>query len=219
MLLTDSFLDYLLHERNYSKGTVEYYRADILELQRFGEEMLGDLTPSDVDAELVREWIASLMDKGLASNTINRKLSSIRTCYKFLLRRGEVAVDPLRKVTGPKKKKPLPVFLREGEMNRLLDDMDFGEGFEGCRDHMIIEMFYATGMRLSELIGLDDKDVDFSASLVKVTGNGINNVLYLSMRSWDARCENMSMCGMKLSRFARMLFLSGRMERGFTAVS
>lgn len=86
------------------------------------------------------------------------------------MRRGKVAVDPLRKVTGPKKKKPLPVFLREGEMNRLLDDMDFGEGFEGCRDHMIIEMFYATGMRLSELIGLDDKDVDFSASLVKVTG-------------------------------------------------
>lgn len=170
MLLTDSFLDYLLHERNYSKGTVEYYRADILELQRFGEEMLGDLTPSDVDAELVREWIASLMDKGLASNTINRKLSSIRTYYKFLLRRGEVAVDPLRKVTGPKKKKPLPVFLREGEMNRLLDDMDFGEGFEGCRDHMIIEMFYATGMRLSELIDLDDKDVDFSGSCLKVTG-------------------------------------------------
>ena len=170
MLLTDSFLDYLLHERNYSKGTVEYYRADILELQRFGEEMLGDLTPLDVDAELVREWIASLMDKGLASNTINRKLSSIRTYYKFLLRRGEVAVDPLRKVTGPKKKKPLPVFLREGEMNRLLDDMDFGEGFEGCRDHMIIEMFYATGMRLSELIDLDDKDVDFSGSCLKVTG-------------------------------------------------
>lgn len=170
MLLTDSFLDYLLHERNYSKGTVEYYRADVLELQRFGEEMLGDLTPSDVDAELVREWIASLMDKGLASNTINRKLSSVRTYYKFLLRRGKVAVDPLRKVTGPKKKKPLPVFLREGEMNRLLDDMDFGEGFEGCRDHMIIEMFYATGMRLSELIGLDNKDVDFSASLLKVTG-------------------------------------------------
>ena len=181
--------------------------------------MLGDLTPLDVDAELVREWIASLMGKGLASNTINRKLSSVRTYYKFLLRRGKVAVDPLRKVTGPKKKKPLPVFLREGEMNRLLDDMDFGEGFEGCRDHMIIEMFYATGMRLSELIGLDDKDVDFSASLVKVTGKRNKQRLIPFERSWDARCENMSMCGMKLSRFARMLFLSGRMERGFTAVS
>ena len=170
MLLTDSFLDYLLYERNYSEGTVKYYRSDILELQDFGKEMLGDLTPSDIDAELVREWIASLMDRGCASSTINRKLSSIRAYYKFLLRRGEVAVDPLRKITGPKKKKPLPVFLREGEMDKLLDDTDFGEGFEGCRNHLIIEMFYATGMRLSELIGLDDKDVDYSASLIKVTG-------------------------------------------------
>ena len=170
MLLTDSFLDYLLYERNYSEGTVKYYRSDILELQDFGKEMLGDLTPSDIDAELVREWIASLKDRGCASSTINRKLSSIRAYYKFLLRRGEVAVDPLRKITGPKKKKPLPVFLREGEMDKLLDDTDFGEGFEGCRNHLIIEMFYATGMRLSELIGLDDKDVDYSASLIKVTG-------------------------------------------------
>lgn len=170
MLLTDSFLDYLLYERNYSEGTVRYYRTDILELQKFGEELLGELTPSDVDAELVREWIASLMDKGYASNTINRKLSSIRTYYKYLLRKGMVGADPLRKVSGPKKKKPLPVFLREGEVNKLLDDIDFGEGFEGCRDHLVIEMFYATGIRLSELIGLDDKDIDFSASLIKVTG-------------------------------------------------
>lgn len=170
MLLTDSFLDYLLYERNYSEGTVKYYRTDILELQKFGEEQLGTLTPSDVDAELVRDWIASLMDKGCASSTINRKLSSIRTYYKFLLRRGEIQTDPLQKVSGPKKNRPIPAFLREKEMDRLLDDMDFGEGFEGCRDHMILEMFYATGMRLSELIGLDDKDVDFSASLIKVTG-------------------------------------------------
>ncbi len=170
MLLTDSFLDYLLYERNYSEGTVKYYRTDILELQKFGEEQLGALTPSDVDAELVRDWIASLMDKGCASTTINRKLSSIRTYYKFLLRRGEIQTDPLQKVSGPKKNKSIPSFLREKEMDRLLDDMDFGEGFEGCRDHMILEMFYATGMRLSELIGLDDKDVDFSASLIKVTG-------------------------------------------------
>lgn len=170
MLLTDSFLDYLRYERNYAVSTVECYRAAVLELQKFGEESLGDLTPSDVDAELVREWIASLMDKGCASTTINRKLSSVRAYYRFLLRKGEVAVDPLQKITGPKKKKRLPTFLRENEMNRLLDDVDFGEGFEGRRDHMIIEMFYATGMRLSELIGLDDKDVDFSASLIKVTG-------------------------------------------------
>ena len=170
MLLTDSFLDYLLYERNYSKGTVRYYQADILELQKFGEELLGDLTPSDVDAGLIREWITSLMDRGCAPNTVNRKLSSVRSYYKYLLRKGMVAADPLQKITGPKKKKPLPVFLREGDVNRLLDDVDFGEGFEGCRDRLIIEMFYATGMRLSELIGLDDKDIDFSAFLIKVTG-------------------------------------------------
>ena len=102
--------------------------------------------------------------------SINRKLSSLRSFYKFLLRKGEVCVNPLQKITGPKNKKPLPTFLRESEMDKLLDEVDFGEGFKGCRDHMIIEMFYATGMRLSELIGLDDKNVDFSSLLIKVTG-------------------------------------------------
>ena len=170
MLLTDSFLDYLLYERNYSEGTVRYYRTDILELQEFGEKLLGDLAPSDVGADLVREWIVSLMDRGYTSTSINRKLSSLRSFYKFLLRKGEVAVNPLQKITGPKNKKPLPAFLRESDMDRLLDEVDFGEGFKGCRDHMIIEMFYATGVRLSELIGLDNKDVDFSSSLIKVTG-------------------------------------------------
>lgn len=170
MLLTDSFLDYLLHERNYALNTVECYKADILELQKFGEEQFGDMAPEKVDAELIRDWIASLMDNQRAASTINRKLSSIRAYYRFLLRRGLVTVDPLQKVVGPKKKKPLPVFLKEGDMNRLLDDVDFGEGFEGCRDRMVIEMFYATGMRLSELVGLNDADVDFSTALIKVTG-------------------------------------------------
>ena len=126
--------------------------------------------PAEVKPELVREWIVSLMDQGYTSTSVNRKLSSLRSFYKYLLRQGEVSVDPLRKITGPKIKKPLPSFLKESEMNKLLDDTDFGEGFKGCRDRLIIEMFYATGMRLSELIGLDDKDVDFSASLLKVTG-------------------------------------------------
>lgn len=170
MLLTDSFLDYLLHERNYAESTVERYKAEVLELQKFGEEQLGSITPEKVDAELVRDWIAFLMDEQRCASTINRKLSSIRTYYRFLLRKGLVAVDPLQKVVGPKKKKPLPVFLKENEMNRLLDDIDFGESFEGCRDRMIIEMFYATGMRLSELVGLNDADVDFSTALIKVTG-------------------------------------------------
>ena len=169
-MLTDSFLDYLLYERNYSEKTVLAYGEDISQLREFAQEEIGDFNPAEVTPELIREWIVSLMDKGYASTSVNRKLSSLRSFYKFLLKKKVVLVDPLRKITGPKNKKPLPSFLKENEMNRLLDDTDFGEGFEGCRDHLIIEMFYATGIRLSELIGLDDKDVDFSASLLKVTG-------------------------------------------------
>ena len=169
-MLTDSFLDYLRYERNYSEKTVLAYGEDISQLREFAQEEIGDFNPAEVTPELIREWIVSLMDKGYASTSVNRKLSSLRSFYKFLLKKKVVLVDPLRKITGPKNKKPLPSFLKENEMNRLLDDTDFGEGFEGCRDHLIIEMFYATGIRLSELIGLDDKDVDFSASLLKVTG-------------------------------------------------
>lgn len=171
MLLTDSFLDYLRYERNYSDETVKAYQNDIEQFGAFvEEERHAELSPADVDSGLIREWMVSLMEKGYASTSVNRKLSTLRTYYKYLLRQGAVAADPLRKVVGPKKRKVLPVFLKESEMNRLLDDVDYGGGFKGCRDRLIIEMFYVTGMRLSELIGLDDGDVDFSASLLKVTG-------------------------------------------------
>lgn len=170
MLLTDSFLDYLRYERNYSDDTVRAYGEDIRQFQEFGGEDVGLQSPSEVVVDVVREWMIHLMNLGYATTSVNRKLSSLRSYYKYLLRRGEVKVDPLRKITGPKNKKNLPVFVKESEMNRLLDDENFGEGFEGCRDHLVIAMFYATGMRLSELIGLDDGDVDFAASVIKVTG-------------------------------------------------
>lgn len=169
-MLTNSFLDYLRYERNYSEKTVSAYGEDLLQLEEFAKEETGGFNPVEVKPDLIREWIVSLMDKGYTSTSVNRKLSSLRSFYKYLLRQGRVEVDPLRKISGPKNKKTLPSFLKESEMNKLLDDTDFGDGFKGCRDRLVIEMFYATGMRLSELIGLDDKDVDFSASLLKVTG-------------------------------------------------
>lgn len=169
-MLTDSFLDYLRYERNYSEKTVFAYGRDIAQLQEFAQGGEEEFNPVSINPDLIREWIVSLMDKGYTSTSVNRKLSSLRSFYKYLLKQGVVDVDPLRKIAGPKKKKPLPSFLKEGDMNKLLDEVDFGEGFRGCRDHLIIEMFYATGMRLSELIGLDDRDVDYSASLLKVTG-------------------------------------------------
>jgi integrase/recombinase XerC len=110
------------------------------------------------------------MDDGRAEASVNRKLSSLRSFYRFLLKKKRITVNPMAKIAGLKKKKPLPSFVREKDMNRLLDEIPFSEGFEGCRDRMILEMFYATGMRLSELIGLNDVDVDCSAKLIKVHG-------------------------------------------------
>lgn len=169
-MLIESFLDYLRFERNYSEKTIDSYGVDLRKFEEFFRGVDEEVDFTTVDASLVRVWVVKLMENGYTSTSVNRKLSSLRSFYRFLLRRKLVQVDPMLKVVGPKNKKPLPMFLKESEMNRLLDEVPYEEGFAGCRDKMIIEMFYATGMRLSELIGLNDADVDFSASLIKVTG-------------------------------------------------
>ena len=169
MLIKD-FLNYLRLERNYSERTIVAYEADLREFEEYFKKTDAELDFRSVHSDNVRNWMVSLMDEGRTETSVNRKLSSLRSFYRFLLRRKEIAVNPMLKVVGPKKKKPLPSFVREKDMDRLLDEVPFGGGFEGCRDRTILEMFYATGMRLSELIGLNDADVDFSAKLIKVTG-------------------------------------------------
>ena len=169
MLIKD-FLDYLRLERNYSERTIVAYEADLREFEEYFKKTDAELDFRSVHSDNVRNWMVSLMDEGRTETSVNRKLSSLRSFYRFLLRRKEITVNPMLKVIGPKKKKPLPSFVREKDMDRLLDEFPFEEGFEGCRDRTILEMFYATGMRLSELIGLNDADVDFSAKLIKVTG-------------------------------------------------
>mgnify|MGYP003548942528 FL=1 len=169
MLIKD-FLDYLLLERNYSERTIVAYEADLREFEEYFKKTDAELDFRSIHSDNVRNWMVSLMDEGRSETSVNRKLSSLRSFYRFLLRRKEITVNPMLKVVGPKKKKPLPSFVREKDMDRLLDECSFGEGFEGYRDRTILEMFYATGMRLSELIGLNDADVDFSAKLIKVTG-------------------------------------------------
>ncbi len=170
MVQIDSFLEHLAYERNYSEQTVAAYRSDLCQFWEFLESESLDLKPEEVTAEPIRDWIVALMDKGYTATSVNRKLSSLRAFYRFLMLTGAVEADPLRKVLGPKKRKPLPTFLREEEMDRLLDKVNYGSGFKGCRDRLVILMFYATGIRLSELTGLDNSQVDFSMSVIKVTG-------------------------------------------------
>ncbi|MCC8188978.1 MAG: tyrosine recombinase XerC [Bacteroides sp.] len=169
-MLTDSFLNYLRYERNYSDKTVTAYREDLEQFRRFVEERVDSFIPDRIETTDIRDWMVVLMDRGYTATSVNRKLSSLRSFYKFLLKRGEVTVDPLQKIIGPKKKKTLPSFIKAKDMDRLLDETDFGEGFEGIRDKLILEVLYVTGIRRSELIGLNDKDVDLSGEVMKVTG-------------------------------------------------
>lgn len=169
-MLKDSFLKYLLLERNYSEKTILSYGIDLDEFEAYFKGVDEELEFTSVDADIVRGWVLSLMDGGRAETTVNRKLSSLRSFYHYLLRQKLVTMDPVAKVVGPKKKKPLPVFVRDEAMEQLLDESDFPRTFEGVRDKTILEVFYSTGMRRAELIALKEGDVDFLASVIKVTG-------------------------------------------------
>lgn len=166
----DSFLKYLRFERNYSEKTIVSYGIDLDKFEAYFRGVDEGLDFKSVDTDVIRGWILSMMDEGYSASSVGRKLSALRSFYHYLLKKGEIEADPVRKVMAPKKKKTIPVFVREEDMNRLLDDTDFGKDFEGVRNRLILEFFYVTGVRLSELVGLKDADVDFSAKVVKVTG-------------------------------------------------
>lgn len=166
----EAFLRYLVLERNYSQRTVGEYRDDLNAFESYYKKVDNTLSWETVDADIVRGWLVSMMEAGRTAATVNRRLSALRTFYRYLLKRGWVETDVVRNVQGPKKRKPLPVFVKEADMDRLLDGNFFGDDFVGKRDRLILNMFYVTGVRLSELTGLDDKDVDFSGRVIKVTG-------------------------------------------------
>ena len=123
-----------------------------------------------MDTDLIRDWMESLMDRGNNASTINKKLSALRSFFRFALKRRLVEKDPAHAVTGPKKSKPLPQFLREGEMDRLLDDVEWGDSYKEVRARTLFILLYETGLRRSELTGLNNADVDFETCQLKVTG-------------------------------------------------
>ena len=165
-----AFLAYLESERNRSHLTVETYRTCLEEFRQYLRERDEALGWAEVDQDLVRDWMVELMERGNEPRTVRKKLSALKTFYKFLLRRGEVATDPVNALQGPKLDRPLPSFVRETEMDRLLDGDFFPEGLEGLRDKTIVLTLYSTGIRRAELHGLDWADVDLRQNQLKVTG-------------------------------------------------
>ena len=168
--MTEGFLNYLILEKAYSPHTVTSYENDLRKFAAYLEKTESGLTLKDVDADLVRGWAMALMSEGRKATSVNRKLSSLRSFYKYLLRKGVVELSPMQGVNGPKKAKPLPQFVREADMERLLCATAQGESWQEVREHVILQLFYETGIRLSELVGLNDADVDFERMTIKVTG-------------------------------------------------
>lgn len=169
-MMINEFLNYLKFERNRSDLTIKNYGEDLRAFKEFYGNLEGCHSWKSVDSDVIRDWMESMMDKGNNATSINRRLSALRSFYRFAFARELVDKDPVHGVTGPKKGRPLPQFLKENEMDRLLDAESWTESFEDVRDRTIIMTFYETGIRLSELTGLDDSMVDFSNRQLKVTG-------------------------------------------------
>lgn len=164
------FLDYLRFEKNRSELTVSSYAEDLKAFEAYFKNLDMLLSWETVDADVIRGWMESMMDKGNRATSVNRRLSALRSFYRYALARQKVARDPSRMIKGPKKAKPLPQFLKEEEMNRLLDVVEWGDDFEGVRARTMLMTFYETGIRLSELTGLDDTAIDWANHAVKVLG-------------------------------------------------
>jgi len=194
----DQFLEYLRYERNYSSHTVLSYHKDLLQFRDFVLSECGEFSLSDVDSDLVRMWVVHLMESKMEASSVRRKISALKSFYRFLLKRGAVKKNPLINIISPKLSKKIPIFVKETEMDRLLDKGQFGDGFESVRNKAIINLFYSTGIRRAELLGLKDSDVDFEVSSLKVTGkrnkqriiplgDEIRSLLWAYLEERDAR--------------------------------
>ncbi len=168
--MIEGFLEYLRHERNYAELTVREYGRDLEHFQSYFKTLDDSLSWETVDSDVVRGWMECMMDSRQSATSVNRGLSALRSFYKYAMMAGLVAGNPARTVKGPKKHKPLPQFLKESEIDELLQPEMWGERFEDFRARTLLLMFYSTGIRLSEAIGLDDTMVDFTTGELRVTG-------------------------------------------------
>tara|TARA_B100001758_G_C18403234_1_gene610349 strand:- start:471 stop:1340 length:870 start_codon:yes stop_codon:yes gene_type:complete len=167
----EKFINYLSSERRFSNHTIVAYSTDISQFFSFLSEnfKIKDKV-SEINFQIVRSWIALLLEKGVSARSVNRKISTLKTYFRYLIREQVIIESPMLRVVTPKSKKRLPVFIEEHQMQSLLNEIEFEDGFIGERDKLIIELFYVTGIRLSELINIKISDINSNNSLIKVLG-------------------------------------------------
>ena len=169
-MMIEKFLNYLEFEQNRSELTVKNYGEDLKAFESFFKNLDDHLSWESIDSDIIRDWMESMMDKGNNATSVNRRLSALRSFYRFALAHQLVQKDPAHGIVGPKKSKPLPQFLKEKEVDELLSPEMWNDTYEDVCSRTIIMTFYETGLRLSELVGLDDSSVNFINHELKVTG-------------------------------------------------
>jgi len=168
--MVESFLKYLQFEKRVSKHTLEAYRGDLQQFSDFLITTFNDTPPQDADYGIVRSWIIQLVEEDHKPVSINRKIACLRSYFKFLLREEVITKNPMVKIRVLKTQKRLPTFVKESDMVNLLDHVSFEDSFEGWRDKLMLELFYSTGIRLSELIELKENRIDIRNQTIKVLG-------------------------------------------------
>ena len=197
MSYQESFINYLKYEKRYSPHTVVAYKNDLDQFVDFTTIVVGEFHVKEVSLDTVRGWLLHLMEQGLTPRSIHRKVTTVKSFYNYLMREEIVDSNPARNVTLPKVRKKLPNFVDEQSLNHLLDDGDiFDDDFTGIRNKLIIALFYGTGIRLAELIGLKEQDINQKEKLIRVLGKRqkeriipypveINNLLNNYVRARD----------------------------------
>ena len=164
------FLHYLKHEKRYSIHTILSYTTDLEQFIKFLFSEFQINSVKKVNFQFVRSWVANLLNNNISARSVNRKITTLKTYFRFLIKEDIIELSPMQKIISPKTSKRLAVFVEEIKMEELFNEIDFGEGFLAQRARLILELFYFTGIRLSELINLKNKDIDYSNSTILVLG-------------------------------------------------
>lgn len=170
--ITNIFLNYLDSEKRYSVHTITSYRLDLSQFQDFIIKEFDLSNPEHATYPIIRSWLAELSEQGYNTRTLNRKLATLRSFFKYLLRRGIVEKNPMAGISSPKVRKNIPSFIQEEPLQSILDSFTYRDDFSGLRDRVMLEFLYGTGTRLAEFLNIKDQDIDLHSGLVKVKGKG-----------------------------------------------
>ena len=168
----ESYLNYIMSERNFSSYTIANYKEDLKQYEDFVISLTGEFEPLNPDVDVVRAWMAEMAKQKLKATTIKRRLCALRSFYKYLRRKYKNVPNEISLIPSPKVPKPLPVWVTESQMDSIIDDVEFGNDFEGKRDRLLVDLIYSTGMRRSEASALKTADVDFGNKVIRIIGKG-----------------------------------------------